>query len=93
MSCQIRSIESYSGTGRGDANGVADTIGYEFDGGNTGAQFTHNLDYSDYDLIQLGGPLSWGASAALNNKYGLNGTDYQNTAQDGLLMHQRSMMS
>lgn len=82
---QIWSIESYSGTGRGDANGVADTIGYEFDGGNTGAQFTHNLDYSDYDLIQLGGPLSWGASAALNNKYGLNGTDYQNTAQDGFI--------
>lgn len=82
---QIWSIESYSGTGRGDANGVADTIGYEFDGGNTGAQFSHNLDYSDYDLIQLGGPLSWGASAALNDKYGLTDTAYQNTAQDGFI--------
>lgn len=82
---QIWSIESYSGTGRGDANGVADNIGYAFDGGNTGAQFSHELDYSDYDLIQLGGPLSWGASAALNDKYALSGTPYENTAQDGFI--------
>ncbi|MCQ8877098.1 TonB-dependent receptor [Pseudoalteromonas shioyasakiensis] len=82
---QIWSIESYSGTGRGDANGVADNIGYVFDGGNTGAQFTHELDYSDYDLIQLGGPLSWGASAALNDKYSLTDTPYENTAQDGFI--------
>ena len=82
---QIWSIESYSGTGRGDANGIADNIGYAFDGGNTGAQFSHELDYSDYDLIQLGGPLSWGASSALNDKYGLTGTAYENTAQDGFI--------
>ncbi|CAM3647710.1 MULTISPECIES: TonB-dependent receptor [Pseudoalteromonas] len=82
---QIWSIESYSGTGRGDANGIAENIGYEFDGGNTGAQFSHELDYSDYGLIQLGGPLSWGSSAALNDKYGLKGTPYENTAQDGFI--------
>jgi len=82
---QIWSIESYSGTGRGDANGVADNIGYVFDGGNTGAQFSHELDYSDYGLIQLGGPLSWGTSAALNDKYGLRDTPYENTAQDGFI--------
>ncbi|WP_372762133.1 TonB-dependent receptor [Pseudoalteromonas sp.] len=82
---QIWSIESYSGTGRGDNNGIADNIGYAFDGGNTGAQFSHELDYSDYDLIQLGGPLSWGGSAALNDKYNLNGTPYENTAQDGFI--------
>ena len=82
---QLWSIESYSGTGRGDANGVADNIGYAFDGGNTGAQFSHELDYSDYSLMQLGGPLSWGASAALNDKYGLTDTPYQNTAQDGFI--------
>ncbi|KKK91367.1 hypothetical protein LCGC14_2713680, partial [marine sediment metagenome] len=82
---QLWSIESYSGTGRGDANGVADNLGYTFDGGNTGAQFSHELDYSDYGLIQLGGPLSWGASAALNDKYGLTGTPYENTAQDGFI--------
>lgn len=82
---QLWSIESYSGTGRGDANGVADNLGYALDGGNTGAQFSHELDYSDYGLIQLGGPLSWGASAALNDKYGLTGTPYENTAQDGFI--------
>tara|TARA_R110000822_G_scaffold11075_5_gene41006 strand:- start:802 stop:3639 length:2838 start_codon:yes stop_codon:yes gene_type:complete len=82
---QIWSIESYSGTGRGDNNGVADNIGYAFDGGNTGAQFSHELDYSDYGLIQLGGPLSWGASKALNDNYGLTGTPYENTAQDGFI--------
>ncbi|WP_404340308.1 TonB-dependent receptor [Pseudoalteromonas mariniglutinosa] len=82
---QIWSIESYSGTGRGDNNGIADNIGYVFDGGNTGAQFSPQLDYSDYNLIQLGGPLSWGASAALNDKYGLTGTAFENTAQDGFI--------
>ena len=82
---QLWSIESYSGTGRGDANGVADNIGYMLDGGNTGAQFSHELDYSDYNLIQLGGPLSWGGSKALNDKYGLTDTPFQNTAQDGFI--------
>ena len=56
----VYSVESYSGTGRGDSRGVADDLGYTFDSGNTGATFTHGLDYSDYNLIQLGGPLSWG---------------------------------
>ncbi len=82
---EIWSLESYSGTGRGDSRGVADTLGYTFDGGNTGAQFSHELDYSDFNLIQLGGPLSWGASSALNEKYGIDGTEYANQAQDGFL--------
>ncbi|TLX52482.1 TonB-dependent receptor [Pseudoalteromonas ruthenica] len=82
---QVWSIESYSGTGRGDNNGISDNIGYAFDDGNTGAQFSHQLDYSDFNLIQLGGPLSWGTSAALNNQYGLSGTPYENTAQDGFI--------
>ncbi|MEC4089340.1 TonB-dependent receptor [Pseudoalteromonas rubra] len=82
---KIWSLESYSGTGRGDSRGVADNIGYAFNGGNTGAQFTHELDYSDYDLIKLGGPLSWGGSAALNEKYNVTGTDYENTLQDGFI--------
>lgn len=90
---KIWSIESYAGTGRGDAEGVADNIGYTFDGGNTGAQFTHGLDYSDYDLIQLGGPLSWGGNAALNTKLDLDQKnadgDYinplRNTGQDGFI--------
>ncbi|WP_028835832.1 MULTISPECIES: TonB-dependent receptor [unclassified Pseudoalteromonas] len=82
---KIWSIESYSGTGRGDSRGAADNLGYTFNGGNTGATFTHDLDYSDYDLIQLGGPLSWGASSALNDKYGITGTEYENQAQDGFI--------
>ncbi len=82
---QIWSLESYSGTGRGDSNGVADTLGYTFDGGNTGANFTHNLDYSDYNLIQLGGPLTWGWSSALNEKFNATGTEWENTAQDGFI--------
>lgn len=81
----IWSVESYSGTGRGDSNGVADSLGYEFDGGNTGAHFTHGLDYADYDLIKLGGPLTWGWSSALNDKFGVTGTPLENTAQDGFI--------
>ncbi|MBS3796495.1 TonB-dependent receptor [Pseudoalteromonas sp. BDTF-M6] len=82
---QVWSIESYSGTGRGDNNGVADDLGYSFNGGNTGAQFTHGLDYSDFNLIQLGGPLTWGYSQPLNEKYGLIGSAYENAAQDGFI--------
>jgi iron complex outermembrane receptor protein len=81
----VWSVESYSGSGRGDNNGVADSLGYEFDGGNTGAQFTHGLDYADYDLIKLGGPLTWGWSSALNDKFGITGTPLENTAQDGFI--------
>ncbi|MDT0604155.1 TonB-dependent receptor [Thalassotalea castellviae] len=81
----IWSIESYSGTGRGDGRGVADNLGYTFDGGNTGAQFSHELDYGDFNLIQLGGPLSWGWSSALNAKHGVVGTEYENQLQDGFI--------
>jgi iron complex outermembrane receptor protein len=81
----VWSVESYSGSGRGDNNGVADSLGYEFDGGNTGAQFTHGLDYADYDLIKLGGPLTWGWSSALNDKFGITGTPLENSAQDGFI--------
>ncbi|WP_017443778.1 TonB-dependent receptor [Gayadomonas joobiniege] len=84
---QVWSIESYSGTGRGSANGAADDVTYSFDGGNTGATFTPSLDYSDYALIQLGGPLSWGTSTALNEVYGINDENnpFRNTAQDGFI--------
>jgi len=82
---KIYSLESYAGTGRGNDLGVADNIGYTFNSGNTGATFSHGLDYGDYNLIQLGGPLTWGWSSALNDQYGLSGTPYENTAQDGFL--------
>jgi len=82
---EIWSLESYSGTGRGNDNGLADTIGYQFNNGNTGATFSHDLDYSDYNLIQLGGPLTWGWSGALNDKFGITGTPLENSAQDGFI--------
>jgi len=82
---KIWSMESYSGTGRGNDAGIADNIGYEFNSGNTGATFSHELDYSDYNLIQLGGPLSWGGSTALNNSLGVVGTPLENTGQDGFI--------
>ena len=82
---KVYSVESYSGTGRGNDRGAADTIGYEFGQGNTGAKFSHGLNYGDYDLIQLGGPLSWGWSSALNEQYGVVGTEYENQLQDGFI--------
>ncbi|MCX2836039.1 TonB-dependent receptor [Microbulbifer thermotolerans] len=81
---QIWSFESYSGTGRGDNGGVADTLSYTLNSGNAGAIFTHGLDYSDWDLIQLGGPLTWGWNETLNNKY-VTDDALINTAQDGFL--------
>ena len=81
----VYSVESYSGTGRGDSRGIADNLGYTFDSGNTGATFTHELDYSDFNLVQLGGPLSWGWSGALNDEYGVTGTEYENQLQDGFI--------
>jgi len=81
----VFSVESYSGTGRGNDRGAADTLGYAFNSGNTGATFSHGLDYSDYNLMQLGGPLSWGWSGALNDKYGVTGTEYENQLQDGFI--------
>ena len=81
----VYSVESYSGTGRGDSRGAGDDLGYTFDSGNTGATFTHGLDYSDFNLIQLGGPLSWGWSGALNDQYGVTGTEYENQLQDGFI--------
>ena len=81
----VYSVESYSGTGRGDSRGAGDDLGYTFDSGNTGATFSHGLDYSDYNLIQLGGPLSWGWSGALNDQYGVTRTEYENQLQDGFI--------
>jgi iron complex outermembrane receptor protein len=86
VSRDIWSFESYSGTGRGDKEGLGDDLTYEFKPGNTGATFSPSLNYGDYNLIKLGGPRSWGASTALNNKYGLTESSiYYNSAQDGFL--------
>ena len=52
-------VESYSGTGR-DGTGATDTIG--FLSGTGGTSFTHQLDYSDYNLILLTSPQGWGGT-------------------------------
>lgn len=67
-------IESYSGTGRNTV-GATDTIG--FNSSSSGAGFTHLLDYSDYDLIQLTSPQGWGGT-----QIGSDGTAVRN-GQDG----------
>lgn len=85
VSREIYSLESYAGTGRGNNEGVADTIGYELNSGATGAVFSPGLNYADTSLIQLGGPLTWGWQSTLNDKFGATGTEWENTAQDGFL--------
>ena len=71
---QIWSMESYAGTGRGNNVGAKDTISYELRPGGSGAIFNPTLDYSDWSLMQLGGPLSWG-----------NGNTVPSNAQDGFI--------
>ncbi|MBB5717035.1 TonB-dependent receptor [Sphingomonas aerophila] len=53
-------LETYSGTGYGPNVGATDTIGFQ--SGTTGTTFTHGLDYSDPNLIQLTDPLGWGGA-------------------------------
>lgn len=52
------SIESYSGTGFGQALGATDTI--SFTSGPSGTVFDPTLDYSNPSLIRLTDPLGWG---------------------------------
>ncbi len=69
-------METYSGTGRGSGVGATDTLGFTLDA-NAGAVFNPGLDYSDPNLIQLGGPLSWGggliAAGVFDNDRGQDG--------------------
>lgn len=53
-------FESYSGTGYGRGNGATDTIG--FTTSETGSFYSHQLDYSDPNLIGLTDPLGWGGA-------------------------------
>lgn len=66
-------LESYSGSGRGYQNGVADNIAFEYTADGS-MRFTPTLDYSDTDIMKLGGPLSWG-----------NGLTVAGNAQDGFI--------
>ncbi len=70
----VNSIESYSGTGRGTGVGASDTIGFSQNDDQFGVNFSAGLDYSDPNLIQLGGPLSWG-----------NGNTVASNGQDGFI--------
>ena len=54
-------FEVWSTTG-----GVADTMGFE--SGSTGTVFTHQLDYSDPDLVVLSDPGGWGGTGYSNNR-------------------------
>ncbi|WP_371710875.1 TonB-dependent receptor [Novosphingobium sp. BW1] len=67
-------VETYSGTGRA-GEGATDTIGFSSSSG--GTVFTHQLDYADYDLIQLTSPQGWGGT-----QIGLDGTTITG-GQDG----------
>ena len=67
-------FESNAGTGRGIGVGATDTVG--FNSGSSGTDFTHQLDYSDYDLILLTSPRGWGGTQiAVDGTSILNGQD------------------
>ncbi|WP_262690211.1 TonB-dependent receptor [Kordiimonas aestuarii] len=61
-------METYSGTGRGGGVGATDDLGFSI-GADGVTTFTPGLDYSDPSLIQLGGPLSWGAGLVAAGAY------------------------
>ena len=69
----VWSLESYSGTGRGTGVGAVDNLSFVMDG-QRGVTFTNELNYADPNLIQLGGPLSWG-----------NGSTVASDGQDGFI--------
>ncbi|WCP15898.1 Vitamin B12 transporter BtuB [Sphingobium sp. AntQ-1] len=63
------SLESNAGTGYGPGNGATDTLDFVSDG--KGTHFTsHQLDYSDPNLMVLTDPLGWGAGAPLGHQEG-----------------------
>lgn len=67
-------LETYAGTGRGNALGARDDIRYQMNGDGT-AFFSPQLNYGDYNLIQLGAARDWGNPDAVGSA----------DAQDGFL--------
>ncbi|WP_192022761.1 MULTISPECIES: TonB-dependent receptor [Shewanella] len=59
-------IETYAGTGRGNGNGATEDLGFKFNG-EGGYTFNPALDYSDPDLVRLGGAFSWGPGSIDSN--------------------------
>ena len=53
-----RNIEIYAGTGRGAANGVRDTMGFEVDPSGV-IRFDPNINYADSNLFVLTDPRGW----------------------------------
>ncbi|HCG95882.1 MAG TPA: TonB-dependent receptor [Halieaceae bacterium] len=83
----IYSMESYAGTGRGTSRGAGDTITYNL-GGEAGATFSTGLDYTDRNLIQLGGQFNWGGTElndALAAQYGDDFIGFEGQGQDGFI--------
>lgn len=53
-------LESYAGSGRGAGNRQPETIDFLFNADNTAVNLTPDLDYGDFNVIQLGNPQGWG---------------------------------
>ncbi|MDO6640829.1 TonB-dependent receptor [Shewanella sp. 5_MG-2023] len=62
-------MESYSGTGRGAGVGALDDLGFTYNG-DQGYNFSHDLDYSDPNVIKLGDALGWGNPLGANTQDG-----------------------
>jgi iron complex outermembrane receptor protein len=60
-------LETYAGTGFGQNTGARDTIG--FTTSETGTFFTHQLNYSDPNLILLTDPQGWGGGVLPQTGY------------------------
>ena len=63
-----RVLETYSGTGA-NLVGTPDSIAVSM-GTNQGASFTPTLDYTDTNLVQLGGPQGWGGDVVPGGQAG-----------------------
>jgi iron complex outermembrane recepter protein len=63
-------LESYAGTGRAGV-GATDSIG--FSSGTQGTQFTHNINYGDYNTILLTSPQGWGGTQIAVNGTRIDG--------------------
>lgn len=60
-------LETYAGTGFGQNTGARDTVG--FTTSETGTFFTHQLNYSDPNLIVLTDPQGWGGAVGQEGYY------------------------
>ena len=63
-------LETYSGTGP-NGSGATDTLDFRMVG-NTGAQFSSILDYTDPNLIMLTSPQGWGGDIVPGGQLGYN---------------------